>query len=193
MPNIKLIHIPYFVFRNIPIHTPVPKLVLDFKPIKKKYIFINLDMLSFNFSSNNLNSDEKNFLINLLIKKFPNYDFLINDLENEIKIKKNNLIIFRGNYKKLVKLSACSRLFISMRNGLCDVIAASTKKLPMFVIYHDENYPGPNGSPFIKIIGMKEIGYKNHIEEYIFNKKRDRSLTKIYKKLVDFINKYYEE
>jgi ADP-heptose:LPS heptosyltransferase len=192
MPNIKFIFMPYFIFRDIPLKVPSPKLKLDFKLIKKKYILLNFDIITFNFSKDYINDKEINYLLDLITNTYKNIVFYYNDFENRIKIKKSNLKIFKGNYKKLVKIASQANLFISMRNGLCDVIAASTKNLPMFVIYPNQIYPGKNGTEFIKIFNMKEINYQNPIEEYVFNKK-NTSIKKLFNRISLFIKKYYEK
>lgn len=192
MPNIKFIHMSYFIARCIPVKTPVPYLRLDFKTKKENYIFINFDILTFNFSDNYLQDDELNLLIKKLVNQFPKIVFFINDYEKRVKVKANNLSIFSGNYKNLVKKAVNAKLFISFRNGLCDVVAASTKNLPMLVIYPDDNYPSKDGVAFSLIFGMKEINYPNKITEYIFNKEKDKKLNLIYNIIVDFINNNYE-
>lgn len=194
MPNIKFIHMPYFIARCIPVKkTPVPYLKLDFKTKKENYIFINFDILTFNFSDNYLQDNEINLLIKKLVNRFPKIIFYINDYERRVKIKANNLLIFSGNYKSLVKKAVNAQLFISFRNGLCDVVAALTKNLPMLVIYPDDNYPSKDGTAFSLIFGMKEINYPNKITEYIFNKEKDKKLNLIFNNIGDFINNNYEK
>lgn len=192
MSNIKFIHMPYFIARDIPTKTPSPYLKLDFKPKKENYIFLNFDILTFNFSNNYLQDKEVNLLIKKLVSRFPKVVFLINDYEKRVKIKANNLLIFSGDYKNLVKKAVNTKLFISFRNGLCDVIAASTKNLPMLIIFPNDNYPSQWGSPFSVVFSMKEINYPNPIEEYNFNKAKDKSLKLLFNRIVKFINSYYE-
>jgi len=191
MPNIKAIHMPYFIYRDIPIHTPTPRLVLDFKIKENNYIFLNFDMIAFNFSQNYLTQEEIEKLISFLTSKFPNFTFVVNDFEKRIKTRGKNLILFRGKYKELLKIVSGAPLFISFRNGLCDVIAASTKNKKMLIIYPDQNYPGKWGVPFIRTFGMKEIGYPHYIEEYIFNKIKDKNLSTLQNKIKNFIKKNY--
>lgn len=191
MPNIKFIHMPYFIARDIPMKIPPPRLKLDFQVKKENYIFINFDILTFNFSDNYLQDKEVNFLLEKLTVRFPKINFLVNDYEKRIKVKRKNLLIFSADYKSLLKKAACSKLFISFRNGLCDVVAASTKNLPMLIIFPEDNYPNKWGTPFSVVFGMKEIGYPNPIEEYNFNKKKDKTLNLLFGKIVNFINKNY--
>ncbi len=193
MSYIKFIEMPYFIFKKKPNKLPIPKLYLDFKVKQQKIIFLNLEMISLNFNNSYLQSQEMEEIIFFLANKFKEYQFIVNNYSKLTNIKNiKNVKLFNGNYKELVKIAASAKIFISSRNGLCDVIAASVSNKPMFIIYPNLLFPGNNGTEFIYIYGMKDIEYPNPIEETIFD--RDiNGVNNLKKQIKTFIEKHYEK
>lgn len=187
-PHLLHIQWPFFLFReNLIDKPPIPKLIPNFKIKKQDYIFLNLEILTFNFSENFFNQTEIIELIKFLLDTFPKEKFIANKYVNfDYKKIQNysNLKIFSGDYKNLIKLASQAKLAILFRSGLADVLAALNKKLPMFVIYPDALYPGKNGSPFIKIFGLKNIYKLNKLEEFVYE---NRKFFLLKKKLSIFI------
>ncbi|MDD2482675.1 MAG: hypothetical protein PHE32_02360 [Candidatus Shapirobacteria bacterium] len=193
MSYVKFIEMPYFLFKKKPDNLPTPKLYLDFKIRQQKIIFLNLEMISLNFDNNYLQLKEMEEIIFFLANEFKKYQFVVNNYLELANIKTiKNVKLFHGNYKELVKIATSSKIFISSRNGLCDVIAASVSNKPMFIIYPNLLFPGKNGTEFVYTYGMKDIGYPNPIEETIFNRNIN-GVNRLKKQIKTFIENNYEK
>lgn len=191
IPFIPLIKVPFFLFKDIPDKIPTPKLNIKINNNKNKYkyIVINLEAGTFRWHKSMPSFEETEKIKREIVRSNPNINFVINQSYcQKNTVYNKNISIFNGNYKKLINIMANSLGVISFRNGLCDVIAAGTK-IPQLIIYPKGKYPNDSGIDTIKWAGMKNLGYKSKITEYLVDKSDSKSLIKLIQTTNNFIKK----
>ncbi len=185
IPFMPLIEVPFFLFKDRPVKLPTPRLRLNFKPSKEKYIVLNLEAGTFGWHENMIDNKQMEIIKKQIVAAHPQVKFIINKCYSQDNTRKNNVKIYDGNIKGLIKLLANASGVVSIRNGLCDVLAAATN-IPQFVIYPEGNFPDNDGIPALKWATMVNLGYRASITESLINKNRSQSI----KKNVDKINKF---
>lgn len=190
IPFMPLVEAPFFLFKRRPTTIPTPRLTLDFK-IKKTlepYIVLNLEAGTLGWHKNMLLPKEITLMKREIIKRNPHAVFYLNEnVKNTDSVSGKNVKIFRGNVKNLLRLMAHSAGIISLRNGFCDVLAASTA-IPQFVIYPEGKFPDDDGIETIEWGNMNNLGYGARIVETTVNRHKPKTIHKTVEQIQIFLN-----
>lgn len=190
IPFMPLVEVPFFLFRQKPANLPTPHLELDFKVQKTRepYVVLNLEAGTLGWHRNMLRPEEMDSMKREIIKRNPQIIFYLNEsVKNTNSVSGENAKIFRGNVKNLLKLMANSSGIVSLRNGFCDVLAASTI-VPQFVIYPEGKFPNEDGIETVKWGSMNTLGYDASITETTVNRYDQKTIRKTVKNIQSFLN-----
>lgn len=190
IPFIPLIEAPFFLFRQRPATIPTPRLTLDFK-IKKTsgpYVVLNLEAGTLGWHKNMLFPKEIDRMKREIIKRNPQVKFYLNkSVKNTDSVSGKNVKIFKGNVKNLLRLMAHSIGIVTLRNGFCDVLAASTT-VPQFVIYPEGKFPDDDGIETKEWGNMSSLGYDAYIAETTVNRHKPKTIQKTVEQIQIFLN-----
>jgi hypothetical protein len=190
IPFMPLIEVPFFLFRNKPDKLPTPRLKLNFGPEKGNYFLLNLEAGTFAWHKNMVDHKQIIFMENQIIENHPKVNFVVNQCYEQKNVAgEANVSVFEGDMKGLLKMAAGSLGVISLRNGLCDILASSTE-VPQLAIYPEGNFPDDDGISAIKWGTMTGLGYKAPITESVVNRKRFSSIKDNLDKINKFIKTY---
>lgn len=166
IPQMPLVEMPYFLFRERPRALPRPRLVLDFSPTRREpYVLLNLEAGTLGGHPATPGLDELAEMKRGIVAEAPGTRFVVNDGYGVgDRLRGPNVETFSGSFRDLLRVAAESAGVISLRNGLCDVLAASTE-VPQFVCFTDGRVPNERGIPAVQWAGMLDLGYPAKIDQ----------------------------
>jgi len=187
IPFMPLIDVPFFLYRDRPKKIPTPRLHLDFKPVKKNYVVLNLEAGTLGWHKNMVTTEDIENIKRKIVTQFPRVKFIINESYGQKNtITGDNVKVFSGSFRDLLKISSSSLGIVSIRSGLNDVIAA-TMDIPQFVIYPEGNFPDDDGIPTHQWGNMINLGYSAQILESLINKNSRNSIKKCIQDIFEFV------